>query len=108
MIIRTVTLDDAKGICDIYNYYVENTAVTFETVAVSESEMQQRIKGFLDAGFPYYVVEINGKIAGYCYLHNWNNRCAYSSTKEVTIYLETPKRKRTWYNLVSASFQRNI
>lgn len=46
MIIRTVTLDDAKGICDIYNYYVENTAVTFETVAVSESEMQQRIKGF--------------------------------------------------------------
>lgn len=87
MIIRTVTLDDAKDICDIYNYYVENTAVTFETVAVSESEMQQRIKGFLDAGFPYYVVEINGKIAGYCYLHNWNNRCAYSSTKEVTIYL---------------------
>lgn len=88
MKIRKVRLDDAKGICDIYNYYVENTAITFETAAVSESEMQQRIKGFLDEGFPYYVGEINGKIAGYCYLHNWNNRCAYSSTKEVTVYLD--------------------
>lgn len=88
MIIRKVTLDDAKGICDIYNYYIENTAITFETAAVSVSEMQQRIKVFLDEGFPYYVGEIGGKIAGYCYLHNWNNRCAYSSTKEVTIYLD--------------------
>ncbi|MDH6535723.1 GNAT family N-acetyltransferase [Parabacteroides sp. 52] len=88
MKIREVTLEDAKEICRIYNYYVENTAITFETAAVSESEMQQRIKGFLDEGFPYYVGDINGKIAGYCYLHNWNNRCAYSSTKEVTIYLD--------------------
>lgn len=88
MKIRKVTLEDAKEICRIYNYYVENTAITFETAAISESEMQQRIEGFLNEGFPYYVGEINGKIAGYCYLHNWNNRCAYSSTKEVTIYLD--------------------
>jgi thioredoxin type arsenate reductase len=88
MKIRKATLEDAKEICRIYNYYIENTAITFETAAVSESEMQQRIKGFLDDGFPYYVGEIDARIAGYCYLHNWNNRCAYSSTKEVTIYLD--------------------
>ncbi len=88
MKIRKATLEDAKGICDIYNFYVEDTAITFETAAVSEADMQQRIKSFLDEGFPYYVGEINGKIAGYCYLHNWNNRCAYSSTKEITIYLD--------------------
>ncbi len=88
MKIRKVTLDDANEICRIYNHYVENTSITFETVALSESEMKQRIKGFLDEGFPYYVGEMDGKIAGYCYLHNWNNRCAYSSTKEITIYLD--------------------
>ena len=88
MKIRKVTLEDANEICRIYNYYVDNTAITFETAAVRECEMQQRIKGFLDEGFPYYVTEIDGKIAGYCYLHNWNNRCACSSTKEVTIYLD--------------------
>lgn len=88
MKIRKATIEDAKGICDIYNYYVENTAITFETVAVTETEMKDHILGFLNNSFPYYVGEINGKIAGYCYLHNWNNRCAYSSTKEITIYLD--------------------
>jgi L-amino acid N-acyltransferase YncA len=92
MKIREVTLEDAQSICNIYNYYVENTAVTFETTAVGETEMQGRIKGFLDEGFPYYVGEIEGEIAGYCYLHNWNNRCAYSSTKEVTVYLDKDLR----------------
>ncbi len=94
MKIRKVTLDDAKGICDIYNYYVENTAVTFETSAVSETEMRQRIKGFLDEDYPYFVGEINGIIVGYCYLHNWNNRCAYSSTKEVTVYLDKDQKDK--------------
>ena len=40
MKIRKATIEDAKGICDIYNYYIENTAITFETVAVSEMEMK--------------------------------------------------------------------
>lgn len=92
MKIRNVTLADAKEICDIYNYYIEYTAVTFETVTVSESEMQHRIAAFLDDDFPYFVGEVNGKIVGYCYLHNWNNRCAYSSTKEVTVYLEKDQK----------------
>lgn len=92
MKIRKVTLEDAQGICDIYNYYVENTSITFETAAVSENEMKQHISVFLDEGFPYFVGEINRKIAGYCYLHNWNNRCAYSSTKEVTIYLDKDQK----------------
>jgi len=92
MKIRTVTLDDAKSICDIYNYYVEETVVTFETIAVTETEMKQRIAGILAEGSPYYVGEINGKIVGYCYLHSWNNRCAYSLTKEITIYLDKDQK----------------
>jgi len=88
MKIREATLDDAKGICDVYNYYVENTAVTFETQAVSETEMRQRIADFLREGFSYYVGEIDNKIVGYCYLHKWKNRNAYSLTREITIYLD--------------------
>lgn len=87
MIIRKATLNDAKDICGIYNYYVENTAITFEAAAVSVSEMKHRIGAIIDEGYPYYVAEVNGKFAGYCYRNNWNNRCACSSTKEVTIYL---------------------
>jgi Sortase and related acyltransferases len=88
MNIRRVTLDDAESICKIYNYYVENTAVTFETKTVTVGEMKQRIAGFLNEGFPYYVGEAENKIMGYCYLHDWNSRRAYSLTKEVSIYMD--------------------
>lgn len=88
MKIRQATLEDAEGICDIYNFYVEHTAVTFETIAVDTEEMRERIQIILDEKYPYYVAEVNDKIVGYCYLHSWKSRCAYSSTKEVTIYLD--------------------
>jgi L-amino acid N-acyltransferase YncA len=102
MNIRQVTLNDAKDICDIYNYYVENTAVTFETAAVSVDEMKQRIAGCLNEGSLYYVGEVEGKITGYCYLHNWNNRSAYSLTKEITIYLN---KKQTGKGLGTALYR---
>lgn len=88
MNIRKVELSDTAAICDIYNYYIENTAVSFETVAVKETEMKERITNIINWGFPYNVIEVNGRIAGYYYISKWKERCAYSSTKEVTIYLD--------------------
>jgi len=88
MKIRKVTLNDANRICEIYNYYIENTAVTFETVPVSVEEMKERIGDIINSGFPYSVGEIEDNIVGYYYIHKWNGRCAYSFTKEVTIYLD--------------------
>ncbi|WP_321333910.1 N-acetyltransferase family protein [uncultured Bacteroides sp.] len=88
MTIREVTLNDAKGLRDIYNHYVGHTAVTFETVPVTVREMRQRIKDVKNSGLPYYVGEMDGRVVGYYYMHKWNNRCAYTSTKEVTVYLD--------------------
>jgi len=92
MIIREATTNDALVICNIYNYYVLNTAITFETAAVSVQEMQERIQEVLDSGLQYFIAEIDHHVVGYCYLHRWNNRCAYSSTKEVSIYLDKDVR----------------
>jgi L-amino acid N-acyltransferase YncA len=88
LIIREVSVNDARAICDIYNYYIENTVITFETVAISEAGMKQRIKEMTDSGFPFYVGEDNSKVIGYCYAHTWNYRHAYSTTNEVTVYLD--------------------
>lgn len=85
--IRRMSLCDAVAISDIYNYYVENTVVTFETIAVSETDMRERINEIIDSGNPAYVVEVDGKMAGYCYMHLWKERAAYSFSKEVSIYL---------------------
>ena len=88
MNIRKATPDDARGICEIYNYYIENTVVTFETEPVSEEEMSARISEIIDLDLPYYVGEVEEHIVGFCYIHQWNSKCAYSSTKEITIYLD--------------------
>ena len=88
MKIRKVTSEDAARICEIYNYYILHTAVTFETSAVFADEMRGRIESIIDSGDPYYVVERNDKTIGYCYLHKWKERSAYDTTKEVTIYLD--------------------
>ena len=88
MNIRKARLDDAHAICNIYNYYIENTVVTFETTSVSEIEMRQRMEEVFNGGHLFYVGEINGKIIGYYYTHRWNNRFAYSTTVEESIYLD--------------------
>jgi phosphinothricin acetyltransferase len=88
MNIRKAISDDARAICNIYNYYIENTAVTFETVPISETAMKQRINEIFLAGYMFYVGEVNGKIIGYYYTHYWNSRCAYSTTVQDSIYLD--------------------
>ncbi len=84
--IRQVTVNDAKAIADIYNEYVLNSVISFETEALSENEMRQRIFE-ISTQYPYLVYEENGIIAGYCYAHQWKERAAYRNTLETTIYL---------------------
>ena len=87
--IREVTLEDAKAIADIYNIYVKDTDITFETEPVSVEEMRERI-ATISAHNPYLVYEMEGEIAGYCYVHGWKERAAYQYTVETTVYL-SPK-----------------
>ena len=44
MNIRSATPDDAGAILDIYAYYVENTAISFEYDVPSEDDFRTRIK----------------------------------------------------------------
>ncbi|MCD7977824.1 MAG: N-acetyltransferase family protein [Tannerellaceae bacterium] len=88
MHIRNVRPEDAGEICRIYNYYIETTCISFETEPVSEEEMKDRIQSFIEGECLYYVVEKEGKMIGFAYMHPWKERRAYSYTKEVTIYLD--------------------
>lgn len=89
--IRKVDLQDAPAIADIYNEYVINSTITFETEPVSTEEMQNRIR-ILSKDFPYFVFEENGVIIGYCYAHHWKERAAYKYTLETTIYLSSQSK----------------
>lgn len=87
--IRDVTPNDAKRIAEIYNYYVEQTIITFEYDMVSEDEMKSRILKTKAKGYPFFVYEEDGQIIGYAYLSNWRERIAYDITLETSIYLDS-------------------
>ena len=85
--IRQVTPADAAAITRIYNPFVTDTTITFETTPVSVEEMRCRIEE-ISAHYPYYVWEdASGRVTGYAYVHAWKARAAYAHTFEVTIYL---------------------
>lgn len=81
------------AITDIYNYFIEETTITFETQTLTAAQMGERING-LAAQFPYFVFECDGKVAGYCYVHLWKERAAYSRTLETTVYVSPQYHRR--------------
>ena len=97
--IRFVNKQDARYLCDIYNFYVENTTTTFEEELVSEVEMQAKIAS-ANKNMPWLVVEEpaqktvesqsrqESRIVGYAYVSPWKSRAAYKHSVEVSIYLD--------------------
>jgi len=86
--IRQVNEDDAKTLADIYNYYVVNTAVTFEEEPLESADMIDRFDEAHDADLPWLVIEHNGGVCGFAYASKWKGRCAYRHSVEITVYLK--------------------
>lgn len=84
--IRPVNSSDAQQITDIYNHYILTTTVTFEVEPLTTDQMADRIRAFSALG-PYIVDEVDGKILGYAYAHQWKERAAYAHTWETTVYV---------------------
>ncbi|WP_372767027.1 arsinothricin resistance N-acetyltransferase ArsN1 family B [Lutibacter sp.] len=91
--IRTVKLEDAQEIAEIYNYYILNSCVTFEEIPVSNEEMGERIQA-AHSKFPWLVYEKGKEIIGYAYASVWKPRSAYKYTIESTVYLKKEARKK--------------
>jgi len=47
--IRYVQDKDITAICGIYNYYVENTNISFEEQCVTEEGMKQRVNNIIQS-----------------------------------------------------------
>lgn len=94
--IRAVVKEDAECICHIYNYYVENTAVTFEENNVDLQTMKQRIITAEKTELPWLVVELDGCVVGYAYASPWKERSAYRYSVEISVYLSKDIQSRGW------------
>lgn len=85
--IRSASVKDAEELLNIYAYYVENTAITFEYDVPTLELFAQRIENTLKK-YPYLVVEKDGEILGYAYAGVFKDRAAYDWSAETTIYLK--------------------
>lgn len=90
--IRTATADDAEAILNIYQYYVENTAISFEYETPSADEFKRRIENTLKK-YPYLAAVHNGMIVGYAYAGAFIWRPAYDWSAEATIYVARDERR---------------
>lgn len=90
--IRSADLRDAERLLEIYAYYVENTAITFEYKVPTLTEFQNRIKNTLKR-YPYLVIERDGVIEGYAYAGPFVGRAAYDWSCEMTVYLDRTSQK---------------
>ena len=90
--IRKATLNDAEKLLDIYSYYVNNTAVTFEYEPPTVEEFRGRISSALKK-YPYLVIESGDDILGFAFAHAFRERPAYDYSVETTIYIRRDSRK---------------
>ncbi|WP_409161135.1 GNAT family N-acetyltransferase [Pectobacterium sp. B2J-2] len=75
------------SIQEIYTWHVINSIATFETVPPTVDEMKERLAKVYDARTSWFVAEVDGIVAGYCYLAPYHSRYAYRFTLEGSIYI---------------------
>jgi L-amino acid N-acyltransferase YncA len=92
--IRSASRKDAEAIARIYNYYVENTIITFEEESVPAQAMATRIAEVQGLSLPWLVAEVESKVMGYAYAGKWKARSAYRYAVETTVYLEHGQQGR--------------
>jgi phosphinothricin acetyltransferase len=92
MDIEKVTETDTKKLLDIYAFYVEKTAISFEYDVPSVEEFACRIRR-ISARYPYIKAVNNGEIIGYAYADVFKDRAAYDRAVETTIYVRPEMRR---------------
>jgi L-amino acid N-acyltransferase YncA len=92
--IRDAIEGDSQAIAEIYNYYIENTAISFEEKAVSGNDIQSRIASVQDAGLPWLVAVEGDAVVGYAYGTKWKERSAYRFAVEASVYLSSQAHGR--------------
>lgn len=85
-IIRLADINDSNSILKIYEPYIKNTAISFETEVPSLSEFSNRIEKIINK-YPFLVYEIDKNIVGYAYAAQYKERAAYKYNVETSIYI---------------------
>ena len=85
--IRSFHIKDIKQLLDVYNYYVENSIVTFDLEPLSLKAFKEKMLR-ISKIYPFIVFEENNEVLGYAYGSRWRPKPAYNKTVESTVYVK--------------------
>ena len=93
--IRPAILGDLPRLTEIYNYYVINTAITFDLAPKSVESRVPWFEQFRPSGrYRLLVAENNGQVVGYAGTTPFRQKAAYETTVETTIYCCPEKKSK--------------
>lgn len=86
--IRAASVSDAAAMRDIYAYYVEHTALTWDCTPPSQEAFEAKVAHILER-YPCLIAEDeSGEVVGYAYASRFRPMEAYDWDVETTIYLQ--------------------
>lgn len=88
--IRRAVPEDGAAIAAIYDWYVENTTVSYEITLPDAQEMARRIC-HIEQEYPFLVYEEASQVIGYAYAAAFHEREAFAPTVEVSIYFDNER-----------------
>lgn len=91
-VIRDATADDLPGILEIYNHAIINTTAVYSE---QPHTLDMRLAWFNDRlsnGFPVFVLEIDGKVAGFSTFGHFRAWQCYRYTVEHSVYVHIDHR----------------
>ena len=94
--LRAAQAPDCYAIAEIYNFYIENSVVTFDEQIMDASQWEEKLEYLNKLNLPFIVsASDQGEILGFAYVAPWRQKSAYRTTVEDSIYLRpAATRKR--------------
>ena len=84
--LRSARIKDLDTITEIYNEAITKTVATFDTEPKTYEEQKKWFDDHESKNL-ILVAELNGVIVGWASLSKWSDRCAYSDTAEISLYV---------------------
>ncbi len=94
MKIRDAVEADLPAIIDIYNAAIATRMSTAQLDPVTVESRRRWLTEHSPDRHPFWVMEIDGQIAGWLTLKSFLPRCAYSGTAELSVYVDQKFRRR--------------
>lgn len=107
LVIRPAVASDLPLLTEIYNYYIENTNIAFDTEPMTEDDYRPWFEKYSTTG-PYrlFVAELDGEVIGSAGSRQYREHPAFIETVEFGIYLSKKAHgKGVGKKLYSALFE---